>query len=319
MQFQYTFIGFTDFEYLRCKVDICNDTAGHFNESFVHFAIPKSDDEKIRACYVYDVIDAKAGCKAENFNMNASVLCSEHVYDSENIPYQLSFARELDLPGCETDWPLGVTQMSLINMAYMLGLLIGSLLFGLLSDKFGRRKALLLAALLSGALSLSMSFLKNYWAYLFLRLLLGISAKGLFMLAFMVCVEVSGVDYKTSLGILIQVPFALGEMLVALVAYSAQNWDTLQQIMSGSVLGLILVWYWMPESPRWLLSKIRYQKALKVLTIGSRLNRRALPEGFLLYDNEGILSQVYYSLLESIIIFLTFMSFSVTRKRKNWA
>ena len=95
--------------------------------------------------------------------------------------------------------------MAFINMGYMLGLLVGSFLFGILSDKYGRRKALLVGALASGALSLSMSFIKNYWAYFALRFLLGIFSKSLFMLAFMIAVEISGVNYKTYLGILIQV------------------------------------------------------------------------------------------------------------------
>ena len=90
-------------------------------------------------------------------------------------------------------------------MGYMFGLLIGSFLFGILSDKYGRRKALLVGALISGGLSLSMSFVKDYWSYFALRLFLGIFSKSLFMLAFMIAVEISGVNYKTYLGILIQV------------------------------------------------------------------------------------------------------------------
>ena len=83
--------------------------------------------------------------------------------------------------------------------------MIGSMAFGVISDKFGRRKALILGAVMSGCISVAQSFVKNYWLYFVLRLLLGISAKGLFMIAFMICVEISGVDYKTTLGILIQV------------------------------------------------------------------------------------------------------------------
>ena len=95
--------------------------------------------------------------------------------------------------------------MVFINMGYMFGLLVGSILIGLISDKFGRRKALLLTAVASGILSLSMSFVKSYWLYFVLRLFLGIAAKGLFLIAFMICVEISGLDYKTYLGIWIQV------------------------------------------------------------------------------------------------------------------
>ena len=47
-----------------------------------------------------------------------------------------------------------------------------------------------------------------------------------------------------------QVPFALGEMMVGLVAYYQQDWSTLQIIMSSLVLGLTILWFFMPESPR---------------------------------------------------------------------
>ena len=90
-------------------------------------------------------------------------------------------------------------------MGYMFGMLIGSFVFGVISDKLGRKKALLISAIFSGGISFGSSFVNSYWLYFVLRLCLGISAKGLFMLAFMVCVEISGVDYKTYLGILIQV------------------------------------------------------------------------------------------------------------------
>ena len=90
-------------------------------------------------------------------------------------------------------------------MGYMFGMLVGSFVMGIISDKLGRRKALLISAVFSGAISLAGSFVSSYWAYFVLRLLLGIGSKGLFMIAFMICVEISGVDYKTYLGILIQV------------------------------------------------------------------------------------------------------------------
>ena len=98
-----------------------------------------------------------------------------------------------------------VSKIDFINMGYMFGMLVGSFVMGIISDKLGRRKALLISAVFSGAISLAGSFVSSYWAYFVLRLLLGIGSKGLFMIAFMICVEISGVDYKTYLGILIQV------------------------------------------------------------------------------------------------------------------
>ena len=74
-------------------------------------------------------------------------------------------------------------------------------------------------------------------------------------------------------------------MLVGLVAYYQQDWATLQQIMSGLVLGLVLFWFFMPESPRWLLSRNKYTEAVSVLNKGAKYNRRPLPDGFLTYSD----------------------------------
>ena len=54
-------------------------------------------------------------------------------------------------------------------MAFMFGLLIGSIFCGILSDRFGRKRTLILMILLAFGSSLGGSFVRNYWAYLFLR------------------------------------------------------------------------------------------------------------------------------------------------------
>ncbi len=76
-------------------------------------------------------------------------------------------------------------------------------------------------------------------------------------------------------------------MLVGLVAYNIQDWKDLQTVMSVVVLGLTLLWILMPESPRWLFSMNKYAEARKTLKLGATLNRRALPEGFLKYQDSS--------------------------------
>ncbi len=92
--------------------------------------------------------------------------------------------------------------------------------------------------------------MNDYWPYLAVRFLSGVSAKALFMLAFMFSVEVTGVKYKTYLGILIQVPYAMGEMLVGLLAYYIQDWQNLQITLSILIFCLSILWFILPESPR---------------------------------------------------------------------
>ena len=42
-----------------------------------------------------------------------------------------------------------VSQSDFINMGYMFGMLVGSFIFGIISDRIGRKKALLISGILS--------------------------------------------------------------------------------------------------------------------------------------------------------------------------
>ena len=65
-----------------------------------------------------------------------------------------------------------------INSAYMLGLALGSVLFGLMSDKLGRRKTLFVAIITSISFSVIASLSDSYKMYVGMRFLVGAGAEG---------------------------------------------------------------------------------------------------------------------------------------------
>ena len=113
--FQYSFIGYSDYEYVRCLVDICeNSTDAIFDNSFVNFTLPPvidGEDNSLEdhACMMYQVIDPTQGCVADNFNQSHQIACSQHVF-SPDVPYAYSLVEEMDLPSCTQagNWPLKV-------------------------------------------------------------------------------------------------------------------------------------------------------------------------------------------------------------------
>ena len=75
---------------------------------------------------------------------------------------------------------------------YMVGLFIGSFVFGFISDKYGRRMAMLGCILVSSTGSLAGSFMPDYWSYMALRLITATGSVGLFNEAFTMTVELMG-------------------------------------------------------------------------------------------------------------------------------
>ena len=65
----------------------------------------------------------------------------------------------------------------------------------------------------------------------------------------------------------------MGEIILALVAYLLQNWQTLQITLSALVFVLApLVVFILPESPRWLVAVRKQEKAIDIFRFGAKLN-----------------------------------------------
>ena len=92
-------------------------------------------------------------------------------------------------------------------MLFMVGQFGGSLTYGIMADKIGRKKSLIFAILLCSITSLLQAFIKDFWAYSFLRMVVGFGSVGIFTNVFVICMETTGSKYATELGILIAVRF----------------------------------------------------------------------------------------------------------------
>ncbi len=89
------------------------------------------------------VIDPDGRCEASNFNSSSSSPCdSGYVFDLSVFPATLATDESLV---CDSQW-----QEQLLGTLMMLGLLVGSVLGGWLSDRIGRKRTLLIAVLVMG-------------------------------------------------------------------------------------------------------------------------------------------------------------------------
>merc|ERR1719431_1478914 len=170
------------------------------------------------------------------------------------------------------------------NAIYMLGMLFGSYIFGWLSDSYGRMKALMVAVItvsLSGFFGAFCSGPMGVHGYGFLRFITGMGGIGCFMVCFVLAVEHVGFKYTMLIGIAIEIPFALGEILLGIEAYFIRDWTTLQ-IVSYLPLVVLLSLYWLvPESPRWLIGAGKLEEAKTIIRKAASVNGREVPEHLL--------------------------------------
>ncbi len=179
---------------------------------------------------------------------------------------------------------LTIKQISLAGGAVFMGGLIGTMLTGYLSDQFGRR-AMIIAGSICFILGILITInIQSFDEFFFSRVVLGIAIGVVSVSVPSYLSEIAPTPIRGRSVTIFQL-FLTGGILIAYIANSlflpSGNWKILYilVILPSLILGVSM--FYLPESPRWLMSKERATQALKIL----QLTR---PEDEALADLEGM-------------------------------
>lgn len=154
-------------------------------------------------------------------------------------------------------------------------------MYGYLSDRFGRRRLLLVAYVSSLVLGLMSAASINYIMFVVTRTLTGSALAGFTIIVLPLELEWLDVEHRTVAGVISTVFWSGGVLLLALVGYLIRSWRWLLLAATlPCVPGIISIW-WVPESARWLLTQGRVEEAKKYLLSCAKLNGRPVGEGSL--------------------------------------
>ncbi|XP_051471964.1 solute carrier family 22 member 3 isoform X2 [Apus apus] len=160
---------------------------------------------------------------------------------------------------CGNAWMLDLSQ-AILN----LGFLVGAFTLGYAADRYGRILIYLLSCLGVGICGIIVAFSPDFTVFLIFRFLQGVFGKGTWMTCYVIVTEIVGSDQRF-VGIVIQMFFTLGIMILPGIAYLVPTWQGIQLAISLPNF-LFLLYYWVvPESPRWLLTRKKGEKALKIM------------------------------------------------------
>ncbi|XP_063362509.1 organic cation transporter-like protein [Cydia amplana] len=182
--------------------------------------------------------------------------------------FNRSIIMEWDLI-CERNWLTSFTQT-----LFQLGTLLGSVLFGMASDRFGRKYPLLVAVVIQVTMGISAAFVPGYWEFTFLRFLVGMSVGGTMVTGFVIVMEFVGTQYRDVISALYQVPFNMGHMLLPVFGYFCRDYSNFQLAISIPTVVLLTYFFLVPESPRWLIAVKRTEEAVKILESVAKVNKR---------------------------------------------
>lgn len=151
-----------------------------------------------------------------------------------------------------------------------LGAIVGCLVAGTVSDKYGRKPGLLVAAAIFAVSSLGMAFSPSRDVFIGTRFCAGIGVGMASMLSPMYIAEIAPAHLRGRMVAINQLTIVIGILITNLVNYTLRNnGDDAWRWMFG--LGFIpsvlffLGALWLPESPRWLVKAGRVKKGTEVL------------------------------------------------------
>ncbi|XP_042502805.1 organic cation/carnitine transporter 1 [Macadamia integrifolia] len=174
---------------------------------------------------------------------------------------------------------------------FFIGSLLGSAAYGYLADSYlGRKKAMLLACLLTSITSFLTSLSPNVWIYALLRFSNGFVRSGIGICCLVLSTEVVGRKWRGQVGQYGFFFFTAGFLSLPLIAYpNRKSWRNIYKFLSLlPFLYSILILPFVSESPRWLIIRGRNKEALQILNNLARLNgKKALPQNLTISNSSS--------------------------------
>lgn len=174
------------------------------------------------------------------------------------------------LPFLQKQFDLNAYWEGFATGSLALGAIVGCLIAGSVSDKYGRKPGLLVAAAIFGLSSLAMAFSPSRDLFIAARFCAGIGVGMASMLSPMYIAEISPAHLRGRMVAINQLTIVIGILITNLVNYTLRNnGDDAWRWMFG--LGVIpsalffIGALWLPESPRWLVKAGFADKAKAVL------------------------------------------------------
>ncbi|KAK9524258.1 hypothetical protein VZT92_018110 [Zoarces viviparus] len=170
---------------------------------------------------------------------------------NQSRPSEVSVSRNRESV-CEwTDW------LAYSQTLYMVGLLLGSLVGGALSDRYGKRTVLLVSVYLQAVCGLVPAVLPQPLLYIAVRCVTGVCWCCINICSFSLAVEWARPAARLWATAFLMFCFSLGTMGGAPLAWLSPTWRRLHLSMAVPQLVCLPLYLSIPESPRWLLLKTR--------------------------------------------------------------
>ncbi|KAJ7391892.1 hypothetical protein OS493_016188 [Desmophyllum pertusum] len=131
----------------------------------------------------------------------------------------------------------------------------------------------------------TLSFVPVLWLFLTFRGIAGFFQGGVYITLYVLTTEFVGPKHRSFAGTLVWIFYTSSLMVLSGLAYGIREWRTLSIVLSAPAFPLLIFWWWVPESCRWLIVHNKADEAEKVFLSIAALNKTQLPGDKLMLEH----------------------------------
>ncbi|MEO5810993.1 MAG: sugar porter family MFS transporter [Rhodanobacter sp.] len=166
------------------------------------------------------------------------------------------------------EFALSPTMEEFVVSAVLVGAVLGATAGGALTGRFGRRWLIILAGVVFTLSAIGTAFAPTVGWLIFARVASGIGIGIASFISPMYIAEIVPAKVRGSLVAVNMLAITTGIVVAYLVDYAfsaSHGWRAMFGLAALPAVGLMIGMWWLPDSPRWLISKSRVDEARKVL------------------------------------------------------
>ncbi|XP_064457071.1 solute carrier family 22 member 7-like [Ornithodoros turicata] len=187
---------------------------------------------------------------------------------------------ETDSQTIITTWDLVCNRKWLLTVAalmYVMGAVIAVPTLGMAADQIGRRPVTCIAVAILLVAGFGACFASSITVFICARCVVSGSTSSVFVTVFVLLFEVTSARYRTLYGIMtISLGVILSRILFSTLSEFDMDWRLTQIIIMGVTSVLVITFYVIEESPRWLLGCCNFKRAEKAVLWAAKMNGEPL-------------------------------------------